>query len=61
MPVFSCFCRCAGWVQRDHLRLRTDVLREDTHHGGEAIQYTRYTQHKQKPAISLQITEKKNV
>ena len=33
--MFSCRSRCAGRLQRDHLRLRTDVLWEDTHHGGE--------------------------
>lgn len=35
--VFSCGSRCAGRLQWDHLRLRTDVLREDTHHGGERL------------------------
>lgn len=33
------FCsgsRCSGRIQRHHLRLRSDVLREDAHHGGES-------------------------
>lgn len=31
--------RCAGWLQWDHLRIWTDVLREDTHHGGAVEKY----------------------
>ncbi len=43
MLMFSCRSRCVGWLQRDHICLRTDVLREDTHHGGEtplSVQHT---------------------
>lgn len=36
--VFVCVCsRCAGRLQWDHLCLWSDVIREDTHNGGECV------------------------
>lgn len=33
--LLSCFShRCSGWIQWHYLRIRTNRLREDSHHGG---------------------------